>query len=74
MIWLNSYGGVYPFGSQTATASIAGMNWNIWTGQQSGWKIISYILNPVGTSFRTSTFWPSSRTRSVAARSIRLII
>jgi len=51
MIWLNSYGGVYPFGSQTATASIAGMNWNIWTGQQSGWKIISYILNPGGTSF-----------------------
>jgi hypothetical protein len=51
MIWLNSYGGVYPFGSQTATASIAGMNWNIWTGQQSSWKIISYILNPGSTSF-----------------------
>jgi cellulose 1,4-beta-cellobiosidase len=51
MIWLNSYGGVYPFGSQTATTSIAGMNWNIWTGQQSSWKIISYILNPGGSTF-----------------------
>jgi cellulose 1,4-beta-cellobiosidase len=51
MIWLSSRGGVQPFGSQTATASIAGFNWNVWTGQQSAWKIISYVLNPAGTSF-----------------------
>ncbi|HEV2342644.1 MAG TPA: fibronectin type III domain-containing protein [Actinocrinis sp.] len=51
MIWLNSRGGVQPFGSQTATASIDGMNWAVWTGQQSSWKIISYRLNPGGTSF-----------------------
>jgi hypothetical protein len=51
MIWLNSRGGVQPFGSQTATASIAGLNWNVWTGQQSSWKIISYVLNPGATSF-----------------------
>ena len=51
MIWLNSRGGVQPFGSQTATASLAGLNWNVWTGQQSSWKIISYVLNPGGTSF-----------------------
>jgi cellulose 1,4-beta-cellobiosidase len=51
MIWLDSRGGVQPFGSQTATASIAGLNWNVWTGQQSAWKIISYVLNPGGTSF-----------------------
>ena len=50
MIWLNSRGGVQPFGSQTATASLAGFNWNIWTGQQTSWKIISYVLNPGGTS------------------------
>jgi Glycosyl hydrolase family 12/Cellulose binding domain len=51
MIWLNSRGGVQPFGSQTATASIAGLNWNVWTGQQSSWRIISYVLNPGATSF-----------------------
>jgi cellulose 1,4-beta-cellobiosidase len=50
MIWLNSRGGVQPFGSRTATASIAGLNWDVWTGQQSAWKIISYVLNPGGTS------------------------
>jgi chitodextrinase len=50
MIWLNSRGGVQPFGSQTANANIAGHNWNVWTGQQAGWKIISYVLNPGATS------------------------
>jgi Glycosyl hydrolase family 12/Cellulose binding domain len=52
MIWLNSRGGVQPFGSETASVSIAGLDWNVWTGQQSTWKIISYVLNPGGTSFR----------------------
>jgi chitodextrinase len=50
MIWLNSRGGVQPFGSQTGNANIAGHNWNVWTGQQAGWKIISYVLNPGATS------------------------
>lgn len=51
MIWLNSRGGVQPFGSQTGTANLDGMNWNVWTGQQTSWKIISYVLNPGGTQF-----------------------
>jgi chitodextrinase len=50
MIWLNSRGGVQPFGSQTGTSTVAGHNWNVWTGQQSSWKIISYVLNPGATS------------------------
>lgn len=51
MIWLNSRGGVQPFGSQTATTTINGDNWAVWTGQQTSWKIISYRLNPGGSSF-----------------------
>lgn len=51
MIWLNSRGGVSPFGSQTGTATVDGDNWNVWTGQQTSWKIISYVLNPGGTAF-----------------------
>ncbi|WP_282971363.1 GH12 family glycosyl hydrolase domain-containing protein [Actinospica acidithermotolerans] len=50
MVWINSRGGVQPFGSQTGTASLDGMNWNVWTGQQTSWKIISYVLNPGTTS------------------------
>ncbi|HEX3782109.1 MAG TPA: ricin-type beta-trefoil lectin domain protein [Pseudonocardiaceae bacterium] len=51
MIWLNSRGGVSPFGSQTGTATVDGDNWNVWTGQQTSWKIISYVLDPGGTAF-----------------------
>ena len=46
MIWLNSRGGVQPFGSRTGTSGAAGHNWDVWTGQQTSWKIISYVSNP----------------------------
>jgi hypothetical protein len=50
MIWINSRGGVSPFGSQTATTNVDGMNWKVWTGRQTSWNIISYVLNPGATS------------------------
>ena len=51
MVWLNSRGGVQPFGSQTGTSTAAGYDWNVWTGQQTSWKIISYVLQGGGTAF-----------------------
>jgi chitodextrinase len=51
MIWLNSRGGVQPFGGKTGTSSAAGHSWDVWTGQQTSWKIISYVLQGGGTSF-----------------------
>jgi chitodextrinase len=51
MIWLNSRGGVQPFGSKTGTVTAAGHSWDVWTGNQSSWKIISYVLQGGGTSF-----------------------
>jgi len=59
MIWLNSRGGVQPFGSRTATANIAGLNWDVWTGQQSAWKIISYVLSRAAPLSATLTCWLS---------------
>ena len=50
MVWINSRGGVQPFGSQTGTSNADGMNWNVWTGRQTSWNIISYVLNPGATS------------------------
>src|SRR2546430_6508991 len=50
MIWLNSRGGVQPFGSRTGTSTAAGHNWDVWTGQQTSWKIISFVSNPGVTS------------------------
>ncbi|SEO53861.1 GH12 family glycosyl hydrolase domain-containing protein [Actinacidiphila rubida] len=50
MIWLNSRGGVQPFGGKTGTSSAAGHNWDVWTGNQTSWKIISYVLQGGATS------------------------
>ncbi|MFI1095512.1 cellulose binding domain-containing protein [Streptomyces sp. NPDC020917] len=50
MIWLNSRGGVQPFGGKTGTSSAAGHNWDVWTGNQTSWKIISYVLQGGSTS------------------------
>ncbi|MEY9856102.1 hypothetical protein ABH935_001706 [Catenulispora sp. GAS73] len=50
MIWLNSRGGVSPFGSQTGTVSAGGLNWNVYTGRQTSWNIVSYVLQGGGTS------------------------
>jgi glycosyl hydrolase family 12/F5/8 type C domain-containing protein len=51
MIWQNSRGGVAPFGSRVATATIAGLSWDVWTGRQSSWNIVSYVLRGGATSF-----------------------
>ncbi|WP_078861996.1 GH12 family glycosyl hydrolase domain-containing protein [Streptomyces sp. NRRL F-5123] len=50
MIWLNSRGGVQPFGGRTGTSTAAGHSWDVWTGQQTSWKIISYVLQGGATS------------------------
>jgi len=50
MIWINSRGGVQPFGSQTGTVNLDGRSWSVWTGNQTSWKIILYVLNPGATS------------------------
>jgi hypothetical protein len=35
--------GVGPFGQKVATASIGGLNWDVWTGRQTSWNIVSYV-------------------------------
>ncbi|MFE0464199.1 cellulose binding domain-containing protein, partial [Kitasatospora sp. NPDC058965] len=50
MIWLNSRGGVQPFGGKTGTSTAAGHSWDVWTGQQTSWKIISYVYQGGTTS------------------------
>lgn len=51
MIWLNHQGKIQPFGSKTATATIDGTQYDVWTGKQSSWKIVSYVAsNPVASA------------------------
>ena len=48
MIWINHQGAPQPFGSEVATATVDGVNWEVWTGRQSSWNVISYVaVNPV---------------------------
>ena len=50
MIWINHQGSIQPFGSQVATETIDGASWNVWTGNQSSWKIVSYVAAAPVTS------------------------
>lgn len=45
MIWLDHQGAIQPFGSKAATVAINGANYDVWTGSQSSWKIISYVAS-----------------------------
>src|SRR5579862_4107532 len=43
MIWLNHQGVIQPFGQPIGTATVSGANYEVWTGNQSSWKVISYV-------------------------------
>jgi len=58
MIWLNHQGSIQPFGSQVATETIDGVSWNVWTGNQSSWKIVSYVAASPLTSVSSLNLLP----------------
>ncbi|GAB2805480.1 hypothetical protein GCM10027091_42350 [Streptomyces daliensis] len=43
MIWFNRVGPVQPVGSQAGTASVAGRNWEVWTGNNGSNNVISFV-------------------------------
>jgi hypothetical protein len=58
MIWLNHQGSIEPFGSQVATATIDGASYEVWTGNQSSWKIVSYVASTPVTSVSNMNLVP----------------
>ena len=58
MIWLNHGGSVQPFGSQAAVATINGAQYEVWTGNQSSWKIVSYVATSPVTSVTNLNLLP----------------
>ena len=50
MVWLNHQGSVQPFGTNTGNVTIDGASWAVWTGNQTSWKIVSYVANTPVTS------------------------
>ncbi|MEV7479770.1 GH12 family glycosyl hydrolase domain-containing protein [Streptomyces halstedii] len=43
MIWFNRVGPIQPVGSQTGTATVAGRGWEVWTGNNGGNDVISFV-------------------------------
>ena len=58
MIWTNHQGSPQPFGSQTATVTIDGTTWAVWTGQQSSWNVVSYVRQTPVTSVSNLNLLP----------------
>jgi hypothetical protein len=58
MIWINHQGSPQPFGSQTGTATIDGTTWQVWTGTESSWRIVSYVRQTSVTSVSNLNLLP----------------
>lgn len=58
MIWLNHQGAIQPFGARAATAEIDGAQYEVWTGKQSSWKIVSYVASQPVKSARNIDLLP----------------
>ena len=43
MIWLDHTDRVQPIGSKSATAQLGGARWDVWTGDNNGVPVISYV-------------------------------
>jgi hypothetical protein len=58
MIWLNHQGSIQPFGSDVGNVTINGASWAVWTGNQTSWKIVSYVANTPVTSVSNLNLLP----------------
>lgn len=43
MVWFNHVGSVQPVGSKVGTANVAGRSWDVWTGNNGGNDVISFV-------------------------------
>ncbi len=43
MIWFNRVGPIQPIGSQVGTADVGGRSWEVWTGNNGGNDVISFV-------------------------------
>lgn len=51
MIWFNRVGPIQPIGSRTSTATVAGRTWEVWTGNNGGNDVVSYVAPSAITSW-----------------------
>ena len=66
MIWFNRQGQIQPIGSRTATATIGGRTWEVWTGNNGGNDVVSYVAPSAisSWSFNVLDFINDTKNRS----------
>jgi hypothetical protein len=71
MIWLNRVGPIQPIGSQTGTATVAGRTWEVWTGNNGGNDVISFVAPSAvnSMSFDVMNFVDQAISKGLAQRS-----
>ncbi|WP_371673861.1 cellulose binding domain-containing protein [Streptomyces sp. NBC_00289] len=51
MIWFNKVGSVQPVGSQVGTATVAGRQWQVWSGNNGSNDVLSFVAPSAMTSW-----------------------
>lgn len=71
MIWFNRVGPIQPIGTQAGTASVAGRSWEVWTGNNGGNDVISFVAPSAITnwSFDVMDFVDQTVARGMAQNS-----
>ncbi|RKR90485.1 cellulose binding domain-containing protein [Micromonospora pisi] len=54
MIWFNRQGSIQPIGSRTGSATVGGRSWEVWTGNNGGNNVVSYVAPSAITSWNFS--------------------
>ncbi|QNP61983.1 GH12 family glycosyl hydrolase domain-containing protein [Streptomyces genisteinicus] len=69
MIWFNRVGPIQPIGSRTDTATVGGRTWEVWTGNNGGNDVISFVAPSAlpSWSFDVMDFVDQTVARGMAA-------
>jgi hypothetical protein len=51
MLWFNKVGSVQPIGSQVGTATVAGRQWQVWSGSNGSNDVLSFVAPSAITSW-----------------------
>jgi hypothetical protein len=51
MVWFNKAGSIQPVGSQVGTATVAGRSWQVWSGNNGGNDVLSFVAPSTITSW-----------------------
>ncbi|MFR9798995.1 GH12 family glycosyl hydrolase domain-containing protein [Streptomyces sp. MS06] len=71
MVWFNEVGPVQPVGSQVGTATVAGRQWQVWSGNNGGNDVLSFVAPSAITSwsFDVMDFVRQAESRGLARES-----